>query len=187
MKSIRWIIFAALALLQYATITDAQTPPTPPQPPVVADSEAQTTLVKTGDNAPDFTCQTLAGKDFSLSQQKGKVVLVNFFATWCGPCLLEMPRLDKEIFQKYADRKDFTLIVIGREHQAAELLTFGKEKGFSFPMAPDPKREIYGKYATEYIPRTFIVGKDGKVKLASVGYSEADFQEILQTLQNELK
>jgi peroxiredoxin len=157
------------------------------EPSALADDEAQTTLVKVGQSAPDFTCKTITGEEFSLSQQKGKVVLINFFATWCGPCQTELPHLQKGIQQQYADRKDFRLIVIGREHNAEELEKFAKEKNLSLPMAPDPKREIYGKYAAKYIPRNIVVGKDGKIKLASAGYTESGFQEIVQTLENELK
>jgi hypothetical protein len=64
---------------------------------------------------------------------------------------------------------------------------FAKEKKLSLPMAPDLKREIYGRYAEQYIPRNFIVGKDGKIKLASVGYGDSSIEEIVQTLENELK
>jgi peroxiredoxin len=171
-KSIRWITVLAVALLRQATF---------------AGDEAQTTLVKVGDNAPDFVCQTLSGNEFSLSKQKGKVVLVNFFATWCGPCKAELPHLEKEIFRKFGDQKDFALIVIGREHTTQDLEKFEKDKGFSLPMAADSKRAIYGKYATQYIPRNFVIGKDGKIKWASTGYSEADFQKMVRAIKNELK
>jgi peroxiredoxin len=171
MKTIRWIAVFALALLIQ---------------PVFADDEALTTRVKVGDAAPDFSCQTISGEQFSLNGQKGRVVLVNFFATWCGPCMEEMPHLDKEIFQKFASRNDFKMVAIGREHSAAELTKFNNEKGFSIPIAPDPKREIYSKYADKYIPRNFVIGKDGKIKLTTVGFTAEDLQKITQTIQQEL-
>lgn len=110
-----------------------------------ADEHALTTLVKVGEEAPDFACKTVGGEDFSLSKEKGKVVVINFFATWCSDCVVEMPHLEKQVFQKYKDRKDFRLIAIGREHEAPELVRFAKTRGLSLPMAPDPKLEIYGK------------------------------------------
>ncbi len=152
-----------------------------------ADKNAQSTLVKLGMDAPDFRCRTLTGKDFSLSEEKGKVILINFFAAWCKPCLFELPELEKKIFQKYMDREDFRLIVIGREHNESELVNFQKELGLSLPIAPDPKREIYGKYAREVIPRNFIVGKDGKIKLVSEGYTRSEFNKIIRAIQKELE
>jgi peroxiredoxin len=180
MRSIRLRAICGLALVLALPVARAQQLG-------AASDEAKSTWVKVGDNAPDFTCKPIGGEEFSLGKQQGKVVLVNFFATWCGPCLEELPHLEKEIMKKYADRKDFKLIVIGREHSTEEVEKFAKEKKFTLPMAPDPKREIYSKFAEKYIPRNFIVGRDGKIKLASVGNSETSFQEIVQTLEKELK
>jgi len=180
MRSLGLCAFGGLVLVLALPVTRAQQP-------AIADDEAKSTLVKVGERAPDFTCKPISGEVFSMGKQQGTVVLVNFFATWCGPCLAELPHLEKEIMKKYGDRKDFKVIVIGREHGAEELEKFAKEKNLSLPMAPDPKREIYGKYADKYIPRNSIVGKDGRIKLASVGYSETSFQEIVQTLAKELE
>lgn len=156
-------------------------------PHLRADEADDTNKVRVGNPAPDFTCTTLSGEEFSLSKQKGKVVLINFFATWCGPCRQELPHLQKEIAEKYKDRGDFKLIVIAREQTAEELKKFNQQNDVSVPMAPDPKREIYAKYADKYIPRNYIIGKDGTVKLASMGFSKESFQTILDTLQAELQ
>jgi peroxiredoxin len=180
MRSIRLCAKCGLAFILVVSVAWAQQS-------TLSDDEVKSTLVKVGDKAPDFTCKLSTGEEFSLGAQQGSVVLVNFFATWCGPCVAELPHLEKEIIKKYGDRKDFKLIVIGREHNAEELEKFAKEKKLTLPMAPDAKREIYGKYAEKYIPRNFVVGKDGKIKLASVGYTENGLQEIVQTLDKELK
>jgi peroxiredoxin len=180
MRSIRLCAKCGLAFILVVSVARAQQS-------ALSDDEVKSTLVKVGDKAPDFTCKLSTGEEFSLGAQQGSVVLVNFFATWCGPCVAELPHLEKEIIKKYGDRKDFKLIVIGREHNAEELEKFAKEKKLALPMAPDAKREIYGKYAEKYIPRNFVVGKDGKIKLASVGYTENGLQEIVQTLDKELK
>src|SRR5262245_61818932 len=152
MRSIPICAIGGMALVIATAGSRAQDPP-------VTDDEVKSTLVKVGEKAPDFTCKPISGEEFSLGKQQGSVVLVNFFATWCGPCLAELPHLEKEILKKYGDRKDFKLVVIGREHTTAELEKFAKEKSISLSLAPDPKREIYGKYADKYIPRNFVVGK----------------------------
>src|SRR5437868_6984675 len=134
MRSMGLCAFGGLAFVLALPVTWAQQSG-------IADDEAKSTLVKAGEKAPDFTCKPITGEEFSLGKQQGTVVLVNFFATWCGPCLAELPHLEKEVMKKYGDRKDFKLIVIGREHGAEELEKFAKEKKLSVSMAPDPKRE----------------------------------------------
>ena len=149
-----------------------------------ADSEEQSTLTKVGDNAPDFTVKTTEGKEFKLSAHKGKPILLNFFATWCGPCLAELPHVEKEIWKKYKDR-GLVVVVVGREHEIPEVSEFQKKHQYSFVMAADPKREAYGKYATQYIPRTYLVNKEGKIAFQSVGFNEADFKKLLAAIEKE--
>jgi peroxiredoxin len=145
-----------------------------------------TTLVKVGDKAPEIQTRTLSGENFVLSQQKGKVVLVMFFATWCTHCLAELPQIEEKIYNVLKTNKDFKLIVIGRKHNKSELEKFKETKKFSLPFAPDPKTKIYSKYATKYIPRSFVIGKDGKIKFISKGSEATSVEDIFQAIKNEL-
>jgi peroxiredoxin len=147
---------------------------------------ATSTIVSVGDMAPDFTFTTLDEKNISLSELRGKVVFINFFAIWCGPCMMEMPLLQSELSDKI-NRQDFCMIAIGREHKAEELIEFKSSKGYSFPMAADPDRSIYRLFATAYIPRNFVVGKDGIIKWASVGFDSSEFQNMVRIINVELE
>ncbi len=145
-----------------------------------------TTLVKIGDTAPVFRCKTLDGKTIDISKLKGKVVMVNFFATWCPPCNLELPVLQKRIWHKYRNNPGFILIILGREHSEAEVRDFVTRKNFTMPFAPDPKREIFSLYATQNIPRNVVIGKDGRIIYESTGYSEEEFSKIEQLIADTM-
>jgi peroxiredoxin len=145
-----------------------------------------TTLTKIGQFVPSFTVTTIDGKTISISALKGKIVLVNFFATWCGPCMSEMPKVERDIWQQLK-RDDFVVIAIGREHTREELVKFNKEKKFSFLIAPDPERAVFDLFATAYIPRNYVIGKDGKILFQSVGYSTEEFNKMIQCIKSELK
>ena len=149
-------------------------------------SEFETSLTKVGQQTPDIGWVTLDGQKFEIKSLRGKVVLINFFATWCGPCLEEMPHLQKDIFQKIKG-KNFVMVCIGREHNEAELKEFRKKREFTIPIAADPARKIYGRFATEYIPRSYVIGVDGKIAYQSAGYAEPEFKKMLEAIDKELK
>ena len=151
------------------------------------DDYTKKTLVKVGEKAPNFECKTLSGENFTLSEQKEKVVVITFFATWCPHCLKELPQIEDKIYNEFKNNSDFKLIVIGRKHDVAELEKFKEKKNFALPFAPDPKGEIYAKYAEKYIPRVFVVGKDGNIILISKGAPEGRIEEIYQTVKKELE
>ncbi|HAM09133.1 MAG: hypothetical protein A2X05_02565 [Bacteroidetes bacterium GWE2_41_25] len=146
-----------------------------------------TTLTKTGDMAPAFKCRTIDGKSLDISKLKGKVIMLNFFATWCPPCNLELPVLQKKIWEKHGTDPDFVLIILGREHSEKEIRDFVTKKNFTMPFAPDPKREVFSLYATQNIPRNVIIGKDGRILYQSTGFSEEQFTIIEELVSEQLR
>ena len=115
---------------------------------VLGDDYAESTLTKAGQKAPQFTVTSIDGIDFSSKSLKGKVVLLNFFATWCGPCMAELPKVEKEIWSEL-QLEDFVVLAIGREHSEKELKEWNEKKKFTFYIAPDTDRSIYSKFATK--------------------------------------
>ena len=128
---------------------------------------------------------TLDGKRVRLSDLKGKVVLINFFATWCGPRLGELPHVESEIW-KPNQKRGLIVLAIGREHTQAELKKFLHEHSWSFPVGLDPDRAIFNHYATQSIPRNYVIGPDGRIDHQSIGYSPQRFQELIEAVEKEL-
>ncbi|WP_303917968.1 TlpA disulfide reductase family protein [Draconibacterium sediminis] len=143
------------------------------------------TLVKEGDVAPDFSITLEDGSVKKLSDLKGKVVWINFFATWCPPCRKELPHLEKEVYLKLKQNENFEVLVIGREHDWETVNKFKADNNYILPFYPDVEREIFSKYAKQNIPRNFIIDKNGKIAVASIGFNEDEFNKIIEKV-NEL-
>ena len=146
----------------------------------------QATLVKDGQKAPLFEVQMFDGSTVKLADLKGKVVLLNFWATWCPPCRAELARVEKDIIEKFKGQP-FVFIPISRGEKRETVAAFREKMGYTFPMGLDTDNTIYKKYAQTYIPRNFLIGKDGKVVKASVGYDEAEFAELVKLIEKEIK
>lgn len=150
-----------------------------------ADTEA-TTLVKTGMQAPDFTVELFDGSTTSLAALRGKVVLLNFWATWCPPCREELTRVQTEIIDRFADRA-FAFLPISRGEERDAVAAFREKMGYTFTMGLDPTQAIYNLYASNFIPRNFLIGADGTVIMTSVGYDAKEFDTLIQTIENTLQ
>jgi len=143
---------------------------------------AETVLVAVGDAAPNFELTTLDGEVFNLEAQRGKVVLVNFFATWCPPCREELPFLEKEIWQRI-DPEHFALIVVGREEDDDVIGPFVEKNGYSMRFAGDPDKAAYDRYATRFIPRNFVIGPDGTILYESQGFERPEFDRMVEVIE----
>jgi len=142
------------------------------------DDVAAATLTKVGQLAPDFTTTSLTGEPLALAKLRGHVVVLSFFATWCGPCKEELPHVEKELWQALR-AKGLVVIGIDREETPAVIAPFVKQMGLSFAIAADPGRQIYGRYATAYIPRTYVIAPDGKIAFQTVGSGPEDFAKLV--------
>ncbi|MCK9996436.1 MAG: TlpA family protein disulfide reductase [Candidatus Krumholzibacteria bacterium] len=145
----------------------------------------ETTLTAVGQKAPDFTVPTIFGSPFKLSDHKGKVVLVNWFATWCPPCVEEMPHLQKDVWEKFRG-PDFTMVSIAREETLQVVRPFVLKNELTWPVALDVTRKAYAKYADAYIPRTQVIDREGTIIFQSQGFEKKEFAKMIEVIRKEI-
>ena len=146
---------------------------------------AEASLTRLGELAPGFSIRADDGSTVDSAKLRGKVVVLNFFATWCGPCLEELPHV-QQLWEEFGRRDDFAMLVVGREETAEKVAEFKARKGFTFPMAADPERSVYDRYATQLIPRTYVLSRDGKILFQTVGFHPDEIDAMKKLVAREL-
>jgi peroxiredoxin len=137
--------------------------------------------------APNFTLQSRDGKTVSLADLKGQVVMINFWATWCGPCRQEMPHLEA-LYERY-NSLGFTLLGVNVEDNPNGAKKWLEENGpVTFPVLFDPKSEVSQLYKVVAMPSTVLVGRDGTMRFIHHGYKpgyEGEYQTQVRGLLRE--
>ncbi len=137
--------------------------------------------MKGGKSAPDFSLPDLQGRKIGLRQFRGKIVFLNFWATWCGPCKEEMPFL--EILHKQFKGKDFVLLTISVDYEGARpVQEFIRKQGYTFPVLLDPKSEVLDLFEVKGIPTTFLIDKKGKMIGRAIGSRDWKCQEAISLI-----
>ena len=135
----------------------------------------------TGAAAPQFTLGARSGQNVSLAQYKGQVVMLNFWASWCGPCRQEMPLLES-IYKKY-NRLGFTMIGVNVEPDSNAANEWLKQTPVSFPILYDKDSKVSKMYDVAGMPSTVIIDRSGKVRVLHRGYKPGDENEYLDSIR----
>jgi peroxiredoxin len=136
-----------------------------------------------GNAMPDFSVSTIDNGSFKLSEHSGKIVFINLFATCCGPCMNEMPDIQK-LYQAYGDKIDFIVIDVGGDDIKADT-AFAKKNNYTFPIGNSPDGS-FGSYEVQFIPQTFILDSDGKIASYFSGASSYEaFSAAIDKLLNK--
>ena len=136
--------------------------------------------------APDFTLRTLEGQKLRLGEQRGQVVLVNFWATWCGPCRQEMPHLNK-LYEKYKS-SGFVLLGVNVDDDATQAAGVASKLGVKFPVLPDSDKRVSRQYDLSAMPSTVLIDRDGRVRYLHRGYQngyEVTYDQQIRELLKE--
>ncbi|MES9859751.1 MAG: TlpA disulfide reductase family protein [Candidatus Thiodiazotropha sp. LLP2] len=136
--------------------------------------------------APDFTLKSRTGENIKLSELRGNVVMVNFWASWCGPCRQEMPIL-QQLYDRYQDM-GFVLLGVNVDEESALADKMLKDIPVNFPVLYDNENSVSKQYQVKAMPSTFMVDRDGKIRFLHKGYKpgyEDDYQQQIRTLLRE--
>ena len=152
MARIRWTV----RLLALATLA------------VISGAVGAATTAASG--APDFTLPSIDGPNLRLQEQRGQVVMINFWATWCGPCRVEMPHLAR-LYDKYRGY-GFTVLAVNIDEDPYKAASLAKQLGMRFPVLLDKEKKVSRLYDLSTMPSTILVDREGHVRYVHRGYRD---------------
>ena len=190
MKKLTFLM-AALVMLAACNNTSKKSETTaaaeqaPTQDTIVYEHEY---LVKVGDMAPDFTLKYTDGNEFTLSALRGKVVMLQFTASWCGICRGEMPHIESRIWQPHKDNADFVLVGVDREEPREIVEEYTAQLGTTYPMLLDEKGDVFASYALRKsgITRNVLIDRDGRIVKLTRRFVEPEFNDLVATIDSLL-
>ncbi len=133
------------------------------------------------DAAPDFVLKSASGQNIRLSELKGKVVMLNFWATWCGPCAEEIPHLNK--LHESLDSYDFELLGINLDEDQAKALHLARKLDVNFPVLFDDEKNVSKSFSIDAMPTTIIIDRSGKIRHVNRGYKKGYIERYYRQIQ----
>ena len=176
MKDLMLILFiTTLALSSTAQLTKV------PKQEIPADYGY---LLKQGEQVPEIEFKLTDGTTVKTSELKGKVVMLQFTASWCVVCRKEMPHIEKDIWLKHKNNKDFALIGVNMDEPLSKVKQFAKDMKITYPLALDPGADIFYTFAAKGagVTRNVIIGKDGKIAYMTRLFKEDEFNEMKEVI-----
>lgn len=146
-------------------------------------------IVKVGDKAPDIDIIYTDGTQKKLSEFKGKVVMIQFTASWCGVCRKEMPFIEKDIWLKHKNNPDFALIGIDLKESRSETIKFAKDLKITYPLTLDPEGKSFYSFAAQGagVTRNIIIDQQGNIVFMTRLYDTKEFEEMCRVIDKLLK
>ena len=146
-------------------------------------------IVQVGDMAPDFELTMDNGKTIHLSDLRGKVVMLQFTASWCGICRKEMPHIESDIWQKHKNNKNFVLVGIDREETPEKVALLRDVTKITYPLAYDTTGDVFRLYAhpNAGITRNILIDKKGRIVMLTRKFDEQEFKNLCSKITQMLK
>ena len=145
-------------------------------------------IVRVGDIAPELEIELTDGQKVKLSDLRGKVVMLQFTASWCGVCRKEMPFIESDIWQKHKANPNFALYGVDRDEPVETVKAFAEKTGVTYPLALDPGADHFAKYADRKagITRNVLIDKTGKIVMLTRLYNEEEFVSLCKKIDEML-